>query len=65
MSWTDGQEVEPQRETTKGKGNGESIQCKDFIIQNEDKQMDSAALKEDQEIHCSRTDGSKVYSNSI
>jgi hypothetical protein len=65
MSWADGQEVEPQKETTKGKGIGERIRCKDSIDRNEDKPTDSAALKEDQEIHHSKTDGSKIYSNSI
>jgi hypothetical protein len=65
MSWVNGWEVLPHKETTKGKGIGEIICCKDLIIQNEDKPTESAALKEDREIHHSRTDGSKVYSNSI
>jgi hypothetical protein len=55
----------PHKEITKGKGIGEIIRCKDLIIRNEDKPTESAALKEDQEIHYSRTDSSKVYSNSI
>jgi hypothetical protein len=57
--------VEPPNETTKGKGFGESIRCKDLIIQNEDKPTESAPLDEDQEIHHSKTVDSKVHSNSI
>jgi hypothetical protein len=65
MSWTEGQEVKPPNETTKGKGIDESTQCEDLIIRNEDKPMESATLDEDQEIHHSRTVDSKVHSKSI